>query len=1394
MKVVRRDDDSGVSEVVGTILILAMTVVLFSTIIVWVTNFPTPTAQTRIDVLGTLSPEYKTVSGGQQEVGDWINLTHQGGESLLAASTIIYVADQKPGSSTIKTDIVRLHLFKCTTICVPATGVPQSGTKNGMLDGTGTSWLVGQRFAYYSSNLSVSDTITVTIVDTSRGLVLWSSQLSAPVAQRPIVFLNVWASASLTQPTPITPLSGSPVYIFAQVLDPSGYSNIKSVYTNLTVLWRTPNTCQGAQKMYDDSSNGDQAAGDGIFTWARLNCPASISWDGTLVLFNATDIAGHVSTTRMTLHVLPGSSGGPGNGPQNGTGRPNYLFWNGNQGYNIFNLTQWAQWTSLGITPKPTRSFKGSDTVVLVVGSSQLPDIFSADSFNLLDPFSGNPQQSVVYSTTSKSVSLFTRPSSTQALNFYQFANGYYLYIYNFTLNPSSGTPWFYQFATQPHPPYYYFARYPLSIYLKSSSGNVFSATDSINITSNTGGYQQFPQILTCKDPACNQPSNSFRSTSVMYVGVEMLTVTSISSAVSVGNVFLQDYTGNAVLWRSPINGYQANVPICPVSSSNPCTAPTSAISSGSIKGVPAYFFAVNLSRVNQNPWIPGQQYYSFGLTSIQDSDESYGTNTVQVNITAPLYKMDIVVGTQDATSNSWGTNNYLYYLQNFNGYDWWKPLRVDYCQGSGTSTSGIPGSGVNCPTTGSGGYIRTRFGNFFNDGTLGIAESISTNQGDAVVIYRRGLDATGSVVYLPAFFAFDFGPAPTLPHACNALGVGDVTGVGAQSVICGDTSGRIWYFRNDGSWTLVWVDQVGTGNAISSISVGDFNGDGWNDIAVVGAGGFVAWYPNLGRGLFQNPGFSTLQPAQGEYNVYGSPVVGNYLNTYPTATSPEVLREQILVVGQTNGANPNTGFSTQGNWTSGTILAPATMTYQSSGGNSGGFAQISTGTPSNAVPAGYWQEPFTTNGSQPYTANVSLDYVLTANGATGLPGVTFRAFIDPAAGAPTTTAVWSASYPGGTTLGWTHVNPVAIPASAIPKPGTYYVKVAMYTTCGAVACTATTGGFDNVVVSWASTPGNTSALRHYWYLGVMPTNPLITFNFVLNAQGSYSSDFDNYTFAFSTNVVGGVPTTGTYTPIYPPYTTSTANVTVVANPPPVVSVNITLPNTIQGLGLWIRVADTNRVVGATRLDNLTVSRLYVYTFTPTGSTILRLSGPTTAVTSSNAGDQNSDGISDLVVGTAASTTVGGQVYLYIGTRPAGLQFTGTLEYTTTCTGTGCKPPSIVSVKFGNIRGNITRYGLQIAVATGTSVFFIDPSTPLSTFGNAVAVTQGTIQAMGTGDVNGDGVDDIVVGTANGYVLFYANFGNGYSWSPTVTVYFVGAQVYYNVAIGDAANSLYVGR
>jgi len=89
MRVILRHDDSGVSEVIGTILILAMTVVLFASIIIWVTSIPTPVAGTRLEIDAAFSPIY---DGAGNEAGANITLRHQGGESLPFGSTNVKFA------------------------------------------------------------------------------------------------------------------------------------------------------------------------------------------------------------------------------------------------------------------------------------------------------------------------------------------------------------------------------------------------------------------------------------------------------------------------------------------------------------------------------------------------------------------------------------------------------------------------------------------------------------------------------------------------------------------------------------------------------------------------------------------------------------------------------------------------------------------------------------------------------------------------------------------------------------------------------------------------------------------------------------------------------------------------------------------------------------------------------------------------------------------------------------------------------------------------------------------------------------------------------------------------------------------------------------------------------
>src|SRR5207245_10035432 len=100
--------------------------------------------------------------------------------------------------------------------------------------------------------------------------------------------------------------------------------------------------------------------------------PPSLSWDSSIIPFNATDKRGHATQSRMILSAVQGPTGSGGGGT-NGTGRPANLRWNGRQGYNIFNASQWDQFK---YTAVETRTFKANDEVVVVVGSLDLENTF----------------------------------------------------------------------------------------------------------------------------------------------------------------------------------------------------------------------------------------------------------------------------------------------------------------------------------------------------------------------------------------------------------------------------------------------------------------------------------------------------------------------------------------------------------------------------------------------------------------------------------------------------------------------------------------------------------------------------------------------------------------------------------------------------------------------------------------------------------------------------------------------------------------------------------------------------------------------------------------------------------------------------------------------------------
>lgn len=180
-------------------------------------------------------------------------------------------------------------------------------------------------------------------------------------------------------------------------------------------------------------------------------------------------------------------------------------------------------------------------------------------------------------------------------------------------------------------------------------------------------------------------------------------------------------------------------------------------------------------------------------------------------------------------------------------------------------------------------------------------------------------------------------------------------------------------------------------------------------------------------------------------------------------AASPTFIVPGIL--GIQSGSTLNSGMDFEGQWTNHTWGPASSLTYESAGGNPGGYLET---TLFQSGSRGYWMQAFQVDGSTPYSGSVRLDVDVSA----GLSRGYLFVFVDSSNGDPAPSTAVAAVEFGGRS-GWRTHGPFRVNAPGADQrltgPGTYYLKI------GFVA-NATSGpvtvGLDNVQLRWLTDAG----------------------------------------------------------------------------------------------------------------------------------------------------------------------------------------------------------------------------------------------------------------------------------------------------------------------------------
>jgi len=828
----------GVSEIIGNILILGITVTLFSSVMYFVANMPPPQENAYADF--SVAPRW--IHGGQVSV----NITHVGGQELKNSTTrIVFSFNQRQQVLNI------------------------SDSRNPAI---GTNWVTGVTGGF-SVNLIPGETgsepLSIMIIDTDKNNIVWSGTVAGGVVGQ-----GVKPIIGTRGTTPSPAYADDQITLFATVTDPDGDLIANSVYIDLSSIGFS------SQKMRASASSGVFVAGP---------FAAQLEWNGKTVIINATDSKGNQETGLMTLTIYQkGGASGPSYGPYgpyinyssymvNGTYPPDASGGEsggagGFVGTAFYYIREADHYSTI------TRVFNPGERILIEVYSDALDNIGLQNEFTMTNPYNGDPLvppssssafgYGGVFGTFHRYNCTFTAPDLGSALVLpFQIklkdTTGDIINIVDYIQIEKSGV----------------LASYPmLQIYrgntttghFEDTKGN-FSLTDTIYV-----------RILT-QDVDSNLAN---------------LVVGNIEISDYSGRYIIN--TPPSAFTASPNPPGYSSPPVSSMFKTT--LSSINRVADSTTGAGVAYTFFFNPKDAYQGWWLPRTNAYTIRISMISDQGtpvgELYYDITSHINITAPLTTTDIVasIGSGYYTWSSSGaqwTNNKLAWFSSTERSDQWNRITISdptYAGPIGLAMSDIDNDGYNDLIVG------------YQDPNVNVAwfrnpTDGSSNWNGPYIIASPGFDAlpgpqaannaqaypSGSTThgnddedttvysaygnyYLSSYNGEDF---YCQNEVAGALAIGDFDGDGQKDVVVSYVHTVVWsdatsrsqgnqpghsfpMFFNRGIyvyWGSTWQRTqlygtdgwiaAGTSNSNSNpaaldLATGDFNQDGYDDIVAV--------------------------------------------------------------------------------------------------------------------------------------------------------------------------------------------------------------------------------------------------------------------------------------------------------------------------------------------------------------------------------------------------------------------------------------------------------------------------------------------------------------------------------------------------------------------------------